>query len=357
MLKRLAAASVLMVILACSGPGATPQIAPPQTPKKPEINITLFGKRAHFEISVGLLGIAVIFALAFLLGLALLFALIARRRLRQARAANQKLENEIRERKRAEEEVLQLNTTLENRVAERTQEVQAASQQLAATNRELEAFAYSVSHDLRAPLRGIDGWSLALVEDYGSRLDERAQTYLNRVRSEAQRMGMLIDDLLELSRVTRVEMQQNPVDLTSIASRIADRLGEARTDRRTEFIIAPGLTANGDAGLLEIVLVNLLSNAAKFTGECAVARIEFGQNQKNGESPFFVRDNGVGFDMAFAGSLFGAFQRLHKATEFPGTGIGLATVQRVIHRHGGRVWAEAQLGKGASFYFTVGPAK
>jgi light-regulated signal transduction histidine kinase (bacteriophytochrome) len=324
---------------------------------KPKINLSLFGKTARIQLSVGLLGFLTILTLALLFCLALVFALIARKKLREARVANEKLEMEIQERQRAEEKVRQLNASLEQRVAERTREVQEANQQLAATNKELEAFSYSVSHDLRAPLRGVDGWSQAVVEDYGSQLDDRAREYLARVRTEAQRMNALIDNLLELSRVTRMEMNPHPVDLTAIANRIVARMQETNANRRTEFVIAPGLTAHGDEGLLEIVLVNLLSNAAKFSSGCQSPRIQLGQLQQNGELPFFVRDNGVGFDMAFAGELFGAFQRLHKASEFPGTGIGLATVQRVIHRHGGRVWAEAEVGKGASFYFTLRPAK
>ncbi|HMF75522.1 MAG TPA: ATP-binding protein [Bryobacteraceae bacterium] len=361
MLKRHVAALALIVILASSYLTASAQPSQTQTAAKPQgtgqINLTLFGKTARFQLTVGTLGILVIISLVVLLGLALLFALIARRRLREAQAANRKLENEIRERKRAEEEVHQLNISLESRVAERTQDVQEANLQLAATNKELEAFAYSVSHDLRTPLRGIDGWSLALLEDYGEQLDERARQYLDRVRSETQRMGQLIDDMLQLSRVTRAEMQRNPVDLTTMANGIATQLREAHPDRQIQFSVAPGLTAHGDAGLLRIVVTNLLSNAVKFTGACPEATVEFGESRQNGESAFFVRDNGVGFDMAYAGTLFGAFQRLHKASEFPGTGIGLATVQRVVHRHGGQVWAQAQAGKGASFYFTIGSAK
>jgi signal transduction histidine kinase len=229
--------------------------------------------------------------------------------------------------------------------------------QLEAANKELEAFAYSVSHDLRAPLRGIDGWSMALLEDYAGRLDVRAQQYLDRLRSETQRMGRLIDELLQLSRVTRVEMQRQPVDLTALARSTADRLSEAHPGRQLEFLIEPGLTGIADAHLLEVALTNLLDNAVKFTGRRSHARIEVGQAKDQGEPAFFVRDNGAGFDMAYAGILFGAFQRLHKATEFPGTGIGLATVQRVIHRHGGRVWAEAQVDAGATFYFTLGALK
>ena len=254
---------------------------------------------------------------------------------------------DVTERKWAEEAVHQLNIDLEARVRLRTADLEAA-------NRELEAFAHSVSHDLRAPLRGIDGWSLALLEDYGERLDTQARIYLDRVRSEAQRMGKLIDDLLHLSRVSRAELAPSAVNLTSLAETIVARLREANPGRSLEFIIAPRLECVGDARLLEAALTNLLDNAVKFTGPRPQARIEFGQTKCNGKPTFFVGDNGVGFDMAYAGMLFAPFQRLHKASEFPGTGIGLATVQRVIHRHGGQIWAEARVGQGATLYFTVG---
>ena len=239
-----------------------------------------------------------------------------------------------------------LNDELEQRVKDRTA-------QLEASNRELEAFCYSVSHDLRAPLRGIDGWSLALLEDYREKFDEKGRQYLQRVRADTQRMGQLIDDLLLLSRVARGPIQRSPVDLTATAQRVVARLREAEPERRVEFAIQPGLTAHGDARLLEIVLSNLLGNAWKFSRARPLARVEFGRTEMDSGPAFFVRDNGVGFDMTYAQKLFGVFQRMHKASEFPGTGIGLATVQRVIQRHGGRVWAEAQVDRGATFYFTL----
>lgn len=331
--------------------------AAPEPQQGGEVRIVLFGRMIRVQLSVGMLGALVIVALLILLSLSITFALIARRRLRQTRAANENLEVEVRERKRAEEEISQLNASLEHRVAERTREVEDAYQQLAAANKELEAFAYSVSHDLRTPLRGIDGWSLALLEDYGHQLDGRAMQYLDRVRSETQRMGVLIEDLLELSRVTRSEMKRSLVDLSSVAGGIAAGLQEAHPGRRIEFNIAADVSAYGDLSLLQIVLTNLLSNAVKFTSGCPHAKIDFGVTQSDGETVFFVADNGVGFDMTFAGMLFGAFQRLHKSSEFPGTGIGLATVQRIIHRHGGRVWADAHPGQGATFYFTVRSAE
>lgn len=218
----------------------------------------------------------------------------------------------------------------------------------------MEAFAHSVSHDLRAPLRGIDGWSMALLEDYSSQLDARGREYLDRVRSETQRMGQLIDDMLKLSRVGRAAMQSGPVDLSAIALSIAHRLAQDQPERQVEFAIQPGLSVDGDAKLLEIAMQNLLDNAWKFTSKCASASIEVGSMKSDGEAGpvYFVRDNGAGFDMKYSDKLFGPFQRLHHVSDFPGTGIGLVTTQRILRRHGGKIWAEAQVGLGATFYFS-----
>src|SRR5437867_1382578 len=225
--------------------------------------------------------------------------------------------------------------------------------QVEAANAELDAFAYSVSHDLRAPLRGIDGFSQALLEDYADRLDDAGKDYLTRVRSASQRMATLIDDLLNLSRVTRHQMHVAAVDLSALARGIAADLQKGDPERRAEFIIAPGLQVQADPGLMRVVLQNLLDNAWKFTGKRPTARIEVGNATQDGRPAYFVRDNGAGFDMTYVHKLFGAFQRLHGAQEFDGTGVGLATVQRVIHRHGGRVWAEGAVDGGATFYFTL----
>lgn len=249
--------------------------------------------------------------------------------------------------RRAENEIRRLNTELELRVRSRTAALEAA-------NKELEAFADTVAHDLRSPLRGIDGWSLALLEDYGPTLPPEAREHLERVRAEAQHMGRLIDDLLLLSHIGQVEMVPSPIDLSQVATNISGRLRESHPGRELEFVIDPELKGTGDEHLLEIALTNLLDNAVKFTSPRDHARIEFGKTAQDFEPAFFVRDNGVGFDMQHAGMLFGTFRRLHQDSEFPGTGIGLATVKRVIQRHGGRVWADARAGVGASFYFTLG---
>ena len=252
---------------------------------------------------------------------------------------------DITDRQQAEARIQALNEVLAQR-----------ARQLEAANAELQAFSYSVSHDLRAPLRSIDGFSLALVEDYAPQLDEPARDYLNRIRAAAQRMGELIDALLILSRVTRAELRRLPLNLSALAEAVAAELRQREPGHAVELTIAPGLTAEGDPSLVRNVLENLLSNAWKFTAGCHPARIEFGRLPDDGvgDGPvFFVRDNGAGFDMTYADRLFGAFQRLHDQRTFKGTGVGLATVQRIILRHGGRVWGEAQVGAGATFYFTL----
>lgn len=231
--------------------------------------------------------------------------------------------------------------------------LQKAKLELEAANKELEAFSYSVSHDLRAPLRSIDGYSQAVLEDYGELLPMEGRNFLEHIRSSTHRMAELIDDLLDLSRVTRTLLKFVPVDLTRLAGNIRRELQQTEPERNVTWRVAPNLHARGDPNLLQIVLENLLNNAWKYSSKQEQAEIEFGSKSENNETVFFVRDNGAGFDMAYANKLFGAFQRLHGATEFPGTGIGLATVQRIIRRHGGRVWAESTVGKGATFFFTL----
>ncbi len=220
-------------------------------------------------------------------------------------------------------------------------------------NRELEAFSYSVAHDLRSPLRSIDGFSQALLEDYGDKLDAEGKTHLGYVRESAQQMAQLIDDLLALSRVSRGELQRERTDLATIARIVMARLQKREPDRKIVLVVPTELVAVGDARLLGIVLENLLGNAWKFTSTQPTARIELGHLFEAGRQVYFVRDDGAGFDMAYAEKLFGAFQRLHSVKEFEGTGIGLATVARIVHRHGGRVWAEGEVGRGATFYFTL----
>jgi light-regulated signal transduction histidine kinase (bacteriophytochrome) len=220
-------------------------------------------------------------------------------------------------------------------------------------SRELEAFSYSVAHDLRAPLRSIDGFSLALLEDCADKLDEEGQKYLKAVRGSAQYMAQLIDSLLMLSGMTRSALHHDPVDLSGLARATAARLQSAQPERDVELVIANAQSDTGDARLLGILFDNLLSNAWKFTGRRKKARIEFGSIQDNGQAVYFVRDNGAGFDMAYSAKLFGVFQRLHRVSEFEGSGIGLATVQRIVRRHGGRIWAEGEVDRGATFYFTL----
>ncbi len=262
---------------------------------------------------------------------------------------------------RASKDELQRHATqLEVRVHERTHELEERNEvlrrneaKLLAANSELDAFAYSVSHDLRAPLRSIDGFSQVLLEDYGSQLDAAGHESLQRVRAATQRMGLLIDDLLRLARITQAEMKLQPVDLTAMARDILAGLQQAAPNRSVELAITEGLQARADAQLIRIALENLLGNSWKYSGKQASPRIEFASLEREGEQVFVVRDNGAGFDMKYADKLFGVFQRLHTAAEFDGTGIGLATVRRVITRHGGRIWAEGAVGQGATFSFTL----
>ncbi|WP_018410669.1 PAS domain-containing sensor histidine kinase [Methyloversatilis thermotolerans] len=255
---------------------------------------------------------------------------------------------DIRAQKEAENNVLALNQQLETRVRERTAELLNAM-------RELESFSYSVSHDLAAPLRGIDGFSRMIEEDYADRLDDQGRDYLRRIRAGTQRMHRLIDDLLGLARITRNEMNRQPVDLSALCQDIAAELARAEPERRAEFLISPGMRVYADANLLRICMDNLMRNAWKFTSRHASARIEIGSLRQDRELVYFVRDDGAGFDMRYATKLFGPFQRLHSVGEFSGSGIGLAIVNRIVQRHGGRIWAEAEVERGACFYFTLEP--
>jgi signal transduction histidine kinase len=234
------------------------------------------------------------------------------------------------------------------------EEVLRSNADLAAANKELQAFSYSVSHDLRAPLRSIDGFSLALLEDYENKLDADGKDHLRRIRGATDRMAELIDGMLNLARISRADMVRENIDLSSLAREIASELQASQPERQVAFSIPAKLPATGDRVLLRVVLENLLSNSWKFTRELPSARIEFGTQPNGGQRAYFVRDNGAGFDMQHAEKLFGVFQRLHRQSEFPGTGVGLATVQRIIHRHGGKIWAEAKPGQGATFYFVLG---
>lgn len=248
-------------------------------------------------------------------------------------------------RKKNEDDIKKLNIDLKQRAA-----------QLEAANKELESFSYSVSHDLRAPLRSIDGFSQALLEDHGPSLPPEGRHYLERVRAAAQRMATLIDDLLALSRVTRTPLQPRFVNLSNIAREVANGLMESQTDRKGTFHITPDLMEESDPRMMRIVFENLLGNAWKFTSKCDHAIIEFGQKERAKERTFYIRDNGAGFDMKYANKLFGIFQRLHSVSDYPGTGIGLATVHRIITIHSGRIWAESKEGEGTTFYFTINGA-
>jgi len=232
-------------------------------------------------------------------------------------------------------------------------ELKLLNAKLETSNAEIEAFSYSVSHDLRTPLRAIDGFSQALLEDYGAVLQAEGKDYLRRLRAAAQNMARLIDDLLRLSRVTRAELVWGEVDVSAMCREIGAELAASAPDRRVELVVEDGLTVHGDAQWLRQAFENLLGNAWKFTSKTPRPRIEVGTTPDRAETVYFVRDNGAGFAMARADKLFAAFQRLHTAEEFPGTGIGLAIVRRIVHRHGGRIWATAEVGKGATFYFTL----
>ena len=266
---------------------------------------------------------------------------------RRINAINQQLELEIMERSRAQAEVMKLNRFLEEKIRE-----------LDLSNKELESFSYSVSHDLRAPLRSIDGFSLMLLEEYTEKLDETEKGYLHRIRAASQRLEQIIDDLLRLSRIMRNDMQLEPIDLSGLVRSISGAFQDASPNRKVELITAPNVMVMADMNLIQLAMENLVNNAWKYTSQKTDARIEFGVDSRgteltNPKTLCFIRDNGAGFDMSLSDKLFTPFQRLHSESQFPGTGIGLAIVQRVIHRHGGNIRAEAEVGKGATFYFTL----
>lgn len=300
----------------------------------------------HLTLSVGAMGVAVIFTLTILLAAAVFLAIAARRRRRQAEAANRALTIENKERWRAEGEVHTLNAELERRVLERTE-------QLDAVNKELEAFSYSVAHDLRAPLRHINGFSKILQDDYGPALDETGQHYLKSVSDAAKNMGQLVDDLLKMGRIGRQELMRRSTDLNALMGRSLQDLQPECEGRKIDWRIGDLPSLECDPGLMKQVFVNLLSNAVKYTRRRENAVIEVGQVTLDGAPAIFVRDNGAGFDQRYAHKLFGVFQRLHSAEEFEGTGVGLATVQRIVQKHGGRIWAEAEVDKGATFFFAL----
>ena len=265
---------------------------------------------------------------------------------REAIAHQKKLEEEVLERKRVENEVRQLNATLEKRVEQRTAE-------LVASNEELESFTYSVSHDLRAPLRHVDGYAQMLEEEFGAQIPAEAQKFLKKIRQGSENMRQLVDDLLNLSHLGKMELSFRPSPLKPMAEEVVVDLKSESADRNIEWTIGDLPVVECDAGLMRQVFANLLANAVKYTRPRAEARIEVGYRPVQDEMAIFVRDNGVGFSMKYVNKLFGVFQRLHRAEEFEGTGVGLATVARIVRKHGGRVWAEGELDQGATFFFTL----
>jgi len=260
---------------------------------------------------------------------------------------------DITQTKQKEYELAQYRNRLEELVEERTVELQKRTTQLEASNKELSAFSYSVSHDLRSPLRGINGYCHVLQDDYASQLDEDAIGYLNRIAENSKRMGSLIDDMLALSGISRQKMVLEELNLSRIVIEIINELRESAPDRKINFHITDDIKATGDQKFMKIALANLIGNASKYTKNIETAEIEFGCNEIDGRNVYYVKDNGAGFDMQYADKLFGAFQRLHRNDEFEGSGVGLATVARIIHRHNGEIWAESEVNKGATFYFTL----
>jgi len=276
----------------------------------------------------------------FVLGSALMLYVLLKRFERKALAATSELLE-------SQQQVQRMNTELEQRVAERTRQLESA-------NRELEAFAYAVSHDLRAPLRSMSGFSQILYDSAPPQLDDKSRHYLRRIHDSSLRMSTLIEDLLSLSRINRSELTLRPVDLSQIAAESGATVRDRYPGRAVELTIEPGMTVNGDTRLLRIAMENLLDNAWKYSAGATPAKIEVGSQPTPEGRIYFVRDNGIGFDMQYAGKLFGPFQRLHSEAQFPGSGIGLVTVQRILARHGGRIWAHAEPDRGATFHFTLG---